>query len=115
MSKKNRPKIRGVEITSISAVKAPLCRYRFLMESPLYFSRTEQTDKKEEKKIMKTSFRGSKILFASAFVGLLVSLCSVISTTCLKYSSQINRWNVKYEVEKQVNNSLNEKQINAVN
>ena len=55
--------IRGEPIISISALKVPLCRQRFLRICPLYLSHTDRTVKKAETKKEKsmTSFHGNKI------------------------------------------------------
>ncbi len=56
--------IRGEPIISISALKVPLCRQRFLRVCPLYLSHTGRTVGKEETKEEKsmTSFPGNKII-----------------------------------------------------
>ena len=54
--------IRGEPILSISALKVPLCRQRYLRACPLYLSHTAQTEKKAEKETQVTSVHGNKIV-----------------------------------------------------
>ena len=54
--------IHGEPIISISALKVPLCRHRYLRNCPLYLSHTAQTEKKAEKETQVTSVHGNKIV-----------------------------------------------------
>ena len=58
--------IRGEPILSISALKVPLCRQRFLRACPLYLSHTAPIERKmeveEEKEVPMISAHGSKLL-----------------------------------------------------
>ena len=66
--------IRGEPIISISALKVPLCRQRFLRNCPMYFSRVDQTEKKTDlpvagkKEAQMTSARGNKFACGAIFI-----------------------------------------------
>ncbi len=60
--------IRGEPILSISALKVPLCRQRFLRVCPMYLSHTAQIKKKVEKETQVISIPGNKSFTALAVI-----------------------------------------------
>ena len=68
--------IRGEPILSISALKVPLCRQRFLRLCPMYLSHTGQTKRKVEKETQVISVPGNKSLIVSVVI-----CCMVIGMT----------------------------------
>ena len=64
--------IRGEPILSISALKVPLCRQRFLRTCPLYLSPTGRMEKKEVKENQMISAHGIKILIGTLGICLII-------------------------------------------
>lgn len=110
---KNRGKIHGEEISSIKAVKVPLCSERYLRICPLYFSPMGRTEKKEVKKKMKTSFHGNKISLISFLVLIAVSLGTVVSSFRRKLIKELDFTQKKLEIVKAEIDKQNENEINA--
>ncbi len=103
--------IRGEPILSISVLKVPLCRQRFLRACPLYLSPTGPTVKKVEKEARMTSAPGNKtfiavVAFCFIFISLL--LCSLVS---LRHS-KIKLYEKKYNAAVI---SLEERNIREIN
>ena len=87
----DQPKILGEPILSISALKAPLCRQRFLRICPMYSFATAQIKKKEEAQMEEISSRGNKVPFSMTAL-LVLAILSAAGSYRLKKTAQINRW-----------------------
>ncbi len=98
--------IRGEPILSISALKVPLCRQRYLRGCPMYLPHTVQTKKKAEKETRVTSIPGSKNL-AVALIICCMSISMLLSAMLSKRRSTINYYEKKLERTVSVINEKN--------
>ena len=118
----NPAMIRGEPIISISALKVPLCRQRFLRTCPLYFSHTGRTEKKtgnqkiaevsqKEKENQMTFVHGNK---SSAFAaGLCVSTAALLCACMLSEKrAKIKLYEKKYT---SVVSSVQERNLQLMN
>ena len=93
----NPAMIRGEPILSISALKVPLCRQRFLRACPMYLSHTVQTKKKVEKEMQVLSIRGNKnftVLAVICCMSVGMMLCAMLSqrrSTIKLYEKKLER------------------------
>ena len=94
----NHAMIRGEPIISISALKVPLCRQRFLRNCPLYLSHTGRMEKKEpvKKEVQMTSAHGSKVLVGAVCLGL-VSLMILSAQIISSRKSKMQLCEKKYQ------------------
>lgn len=88
--------IRGEPILSISALKVPLCRQRFLRICPLYLSHTERIKKKAVKEMTVTLFPGSKIAVVSI---VLVFTAFTLVTNCVRAQKKLEIQNNRHQLE----------------
>lgn len=103
--------IRGEPIISISALKVPLCRQRFLRICPMYLSHTDRMGKKEEageampegamqgeamgKEVQMTSAHGNKIA-AGAICVCLITLALLFGEMLLEKKARIRLYEKQY-------------------
>lgn len=92
----NPAMIRGEPILSISALKVPLCRQRFLRACPMYLSHTVQTRKKVEKEKQVISVPGNKS-FAVVAVICCMAFGMVLSAMLSQRKNKIQFYEKKLE------------------
>ena len=89
--------IRGEPIISISALKVPLCRQRFLRNCPLYLSHTVRMEKKvsAKKEVQMTSVHGNKVLVGAVCI-CLVSLMILSAKILSSRKTKLQLYEKKY-------------------
>ena len=104
--------IRGEPILSISALKVPLCRQRYLRPCPLFLSHTVPTVKKAEKETRMISVHGSKTVLTGV-VASCAALALVLGSICLERRMKLKLYEKEMSVVVAEMAEKNQKEISG--
>ncbi len=115
----NHAMIRGEPIISISALKVPLCRQRFLRNCPLYLSHSDRMEKKipvpdkVQQEAQMISAHGSKSILLLCLMGLMTITFVICGMTAEK-RAKIKFYEKKYSKTLSYIQEKNQKELSII-